>query len=197
MITLAWLPLPVSVTLCSILSVTLIASAIVSEWRSWTLSAMALVAILMIWRGEAWKAVFLQAEQQVSELRLPPPASISPRKGFSYSSPELLHDDCRYAVRLSFPQLFGLSSLNDLHIALQSFDPQNGGTSCGLLEAVSELPVARQDSTQGKRPILWRYHSLVQFEQPLRLSQIDVISVQPYDVAWWKRCRDFDFLASN
>jgi hypothetical protein len=45
---LAWMPLKVSVTLCLILSGTLIVSAAVSVWRSWTLSAMTFVAVLMI-----------------------------------------------------------------------------------------------------------------------------------------------------
>jgi hypothetical protein len=88
---LAWMPLKVSVTLCLILSGTLIVSAAVSVWRSWTLSAMTFVAVLMIWRGEAWKAVFLQSEQQVSELqrRLRPP--ISSNTEWSNPEPSTLH----------------------------------------------------------------------------------------------------------
>ena len=42
-----------------------------------TLAAMTLAMLAMLWRGEAWKMVFLQSEQRVSELQrqLRPPIS--------------------------------------------------------------------------------------------------------------------------
>lgn len=100
---LAWLPLQVSVTLCLILSVTLIVSAAVSEWRSWTLSAMTLLAVLMIWRGEGWKMLFLQSERRLSELQSRQRASILPHAESAYSSERFLSDGARCVQQRSSP----------------------------------------------------------------------------------------------
>ena len=108
LITLAWLPLQVSVTLCLILSATLIVSGAVSERRSWTLSAMTLIAVLMIWRGEAWKAIFLQSERQLSELQRQLQKPISSNIGFDYPGQIVACGAARHVLpKSSLPFLAG------------------------------------------------------------------------------------------
>jgi hypothetical protein len=66
---LAWLSIQASGTLAAILTVILLPWAIVMVGGSLALAAMTLMMRAMLWRGEAWKTVFLQSEQQVLELQ--------------------------------------------------------------------------------------------------------------------------------
>lgn len=79
---LALLPLWVSVTLSGILSLALLFFALSAGRQKAELFVLALVAILMTWRGEAWKTVFLQSQQQVSELLQQQQQRISSNAGF-------------------------------------------------------------------------------------------------------------------
>jgi hypothetical protein len=93
---LAWLPLKESVTLSGILTVALLALALRTSFWCYLSTG---VAILMIWRGEAWKTVFLQSEQRVSELEQQLQKPISSTAGFSGLGSEF---DCG---GLHFPDL--------------------------------------------------------------------------------------------
>src|SRR5207302_1871612 len=66
---LAWMPLAASVTLSALLTAILLPAAILKARQSPEFAATTLLAVAMLWRGEAWKAVFLQSEQQVLELQ--------------------------------------------------------------------------------------------------------------------------------
>ena len=74
---LAWMSIQASVTLAAILTMILLPWALVRVRRSLTPAATTLTMLAMLWRGEAWKTVFLQSEQRVSELQrqLRPPIS--------------------------------------------------------------------------------------------------------------------------
>jgi hypothetical protein len=76
---LAWMTLRASVTLAAILTAILLPLAVLMARRSLALSGTMLALVAMTWRAEAWKTVFLQSEQRVSELQrqLPPPISSS------------------------------------------------------------------------------------------------------------------------
>jgi hypothetical protein len=63
------MPLQVSVTLATVLTLVLLPWALLSARRSPNFALMTLAMLAMLWRGEAWKTVFLQSEQQVSELQ--------------------------------------------------------------------------------------------------------------------------------
>jgi hypothetical protein len=80
LITLAWLlPLKLSVTLSALLSVILLLLAL---QESKACLVITLVSIPLIWRGEAWKAVFLESKRQVSELQQQQQIPISSNIGF-------------------------------------------------------------------------------------------------------------------
>ncbi len=66
---LAWMPLQVSVTLATVLTPVLLPWALLSVRHSLAFALMTLAMLAMLWRGEARKTVFLQSEQQVSELQ--------------------------------------------------------------------------------------------------------------------------------
>ncbi len=70
---LAWMSIQASLTLAAIL----LPWALVTVRRSLSLLATTLAMLAMLWRGKAWKTVFLQSEQRVSELQrqLRPPIS--------------------------------------------------------------------------------------------------------------------------
>ena len=88
---LAWMSIQASLTLAAILTVILLPWALVRVRRSVTLAAMTLAMLAMLWRGEAWKMVFLQSEQRVSELQrqLRPP--ILSNTEWSNPEPSTLH----------------------------------------------------------------------------------------------------------
>lgn len=56
---LAWLPLAASVSLSALLTVILLPVAILRARQSPLFAAMTLAMLAMVWRGEAWKTVFL------------------------------------------------------------------------------------------------------------------------------------------
>jgi hypothetical protein len=56
-------PLAVPVTLAALLTVILLPWALLTVRRSASLAGMMLAMLAMAWRGESWKAVFLQSEQ--------------------------------------------------------------------------------------------------------------------------------------
>ena len=66
---LAWMPLWASAALSGLLTIFLLSAAILRARQSPDFAGMTLAMILMLWRGEAWKTVFLQSEQQVLELQ--------------------------------------------------------------------------------------------------------------------------------
>jgi hypothetical protein len=66
---LAWMSLKASVTLSVLLTVGLLTVAILRKRESPDFAGMTLLMILMLWRGEAWKTVFLQSERELSELQ--------------------------------------------------------------------------------------------------------------------------------
>jgi hypothetical protein len=88
---LAWMSIRVSVTLSGILTVILLPWALLSFRGSASFAWMTLAMLAMLWRGEAWKTVFLQSEQQVLELQrqLRPP--ISSNTEWSNPGPSTLH----------------------------------------------------------------------------------------------------------
>jgi len=79
MIILAWLPLPVSLTLAALLTVILLPLAWVKVRRSPDFAAMTLLAVSMLRRGEAWKTVFLRSERQLLEQQQPQQTPTLPR----------------------------------------------------------------------------------------------------------------------
>jgi hypothetical protein len=150
----AWLPLQVSVTLCLILSATLIASAAVSELRSWTLSAMALVAVLILRRGEAWKAVFLQSEQQVLELQQPQQPQTLSRTEYSIPDSLLARDAAGCVLpRASFQSLAKAVGA-DRRNAQRGNRIEQG--QVGLYAGNRDAPVAAGGSGLAIRPALLR-----------------------------------------
>jgi hypothetical protein len=68
---LAWMPLAASVSLSALLTMILLPAAILRARQSPLFAATTLAMLAMVWRGEAWKTVFLQSEQQVLELQQP------------------------------------------------------------------------------------------------------------------------------
>ena len=70
---LAWMPLQVSVTLATVLTLVLLQWALLSMRRSIGLAWMTIAMLGMLWRGEAWKTVYLAEEAQAfQEQRLSP-----------------------------------------------------------------------------------------------------------------------------
>jgi hypothetical protein len=68
LITLAFLPLKVSMMLAGLLTVGLLPLAIVKARRSAAFAAMTVAMLGMLWRGEAWKAAYREIAEQVSQL---------------------------------------------------------------------------------------------------------------------------------
>jgi hypothetical protein len=76
---LAWMSIQASVTLAAILTVILLPWALLSMRQSAGFAWMTLAMLAMLWRGEAWKTVFLQSEQQVLELQQQQQPRVSPK----------------------------------------------------------------------------------------------------------------------
>ncbi len=66
LIILALLPLKVSLTLSAILTAALL---LLAFRQAADFVLVTVLAIAMLWLGEVWKSLFLQSEQQLSELR--------------------------------------------------------------------------------------------------------------------------------
>jgi hypothetical protein len=86
--------LKASVMLAAILTVALSVLALRESFWCYVSTG---VAILMIWRGEAWKAAFLESEQRVSELQRQLRQPISSSRE-SLSPDSLIRDDARRSV---------------------------------------------------------------------------------------------------
>ena len=86
---LAWMSIQASGTLAAILTVILLPWVMVQ--RSLALAAMTLMMLAMLWRGEAWKTVFLQSEQQVLELQRQQQPRTSSNTEWSNPDPSTLH----------------------------------------------------------------------------------------------------------
>jgi len=84
------MPLALSVTMSTLLTVIFLPMAILRVRQSPDFAAMALVAVVMLWRGEAWKAVFLKSEQQVLELQQQRERPILPKTTSFYRHRKLL-----------------------------------------------------------------------------------------------------------
>jgi hypothetical protein len=89
MTVLAWMPLWKSALLSTCLTVLVF----VLVWRKIALWLVAFVSIAMIWRGEAWKAVFLLTNQELSELRQ------SQQKGLSNESSAISYGQTQSIAR--------------------------------------------------------------------------------------------------
>ena len=99
---LARMSIRASVTLAGILTVILLPWAILRARQSPLFAAMTLAMLLMVWRGEAWKTVFLQAEQEVLELQQQqqrPPIECN-AISFGQGQRILYHDARRVAPRV-------------------------------------------------------------------------------------------------
>jgi hypothetical protein len=69
LITLAFqLPLRLSMTLAALLTVGLLPLAIVKARHSVAFAVMTVAMLALLWRGEGWKAAFLETEEQLSQL---------------------------------------------------------------------------------------------------------------------------------
>ncbi len=77
---LAWLPLRVSLTLVALLTVVILPWALLTMRRSAMPAAMALAMVGMMWRGEAWKTVYLREQAQLFQClqQLPKTAFFDP-----------------------------------------------------------------------------------------------------------------------
>jgi hypothetical protein len=82
LITLAFLPLKVSVTLAALLTVILLPWALLTVKRAALLSMTMLARIGVTWRAEAWKTVYLESERRVSELQRQQPLHTSSKIRF-------------------------------------------------------------------------------------------------------------------
>jgi len=99
-----FLSLRVSVTLAALLTVILLPWALLSFRGSASFGWMTLAMLAMLWRGEAWKTVFLQSEQQVLKLQQqqrPPIESNSISFG---QGQRILYDDARRVAPRACPQ---------------------------------------------------------------------------------------------
>jgi hypothetical protein len=99
-----FLSLRVSVTLAALLTVILLPWALLSFRGSASFAWLTLAMLAMLWRGEAWKTVFLQSEQQVLELQQqqrPPIESNSISFG---QGQRILYDDARRVAPRACPQ---------------------------------------------------------------------------------------------
>jgi hypothetical protein len=92
------------VTLAALLTVIRLPWALLSFRGSASFAWMTWAMLAMLWRGEAWKTVFLQSEQQVLELRQqqrPPIASNAISFG---QGQRILYDDARRVAPRACPQ---------------------------------------------------------------------------------------------
>ena len=97
-----FLSLRVSVTLAALLTVILLPWALLSFRGSSSFAWMTLAMLAMLWRGEAWKTVFLQSEQQVLELQQP---QQRPSHAISFGQGQrILYDDARRVAPRACPQ---------------------------------------------------------------------------------------------
>jgi hypothetical protein len=99
-----FLSLRVSVTLAALLTVILLPWALLSFRGSASFAWMTWAMLAMLWRGEAWKTVFLQSEQQVLKLQQqqrPPIASNAISFG---QGQRILYDDARRVAPRACPQ---------------------------------------------------------------------------------------------
>jgi hypothetical protein len=101
---LAWMSIQASVTLSTLLTVIFLPIAILKARKSMEFALMTVAMILMLWRGEAWKAVFLQSEQQVLELQRQPRQPSEP-SAISFDQGErILRDDVHCVLPRVLPQ---------------------------------------------------------------------------------------------
>jgi hypothetical protein len=96
---LAWMSIQASVTLAAILTVILLPWALLSMRQSAGFAWMTLAMLAMLWRGEAWKTVFLQSEQQVLEPQQRQQPHTSSRTEYSIPDSLLACDDARCVLR--------------------------------------------------------------------------------------------------
>ena len=171
------LPLWVSVMASAILSVALLFLALRESAWCWFATV---TAILMIWRGESWKADALEAEAQVRELQSQRQALVLRHIESAYSSQRFPSDDVRcvqqrsllpflvgefeegnrYALSDGQIQLEGCELCKGYHNApatLQSSDP------AGYLALLSAEPSLRK---RGLRPRSQQDFSTLLLEKP-------------------------------
>jgi hypothetical protein len=119
LIIVAILPLKASVTLAAILTAAL---AFLTFRQAADFVLVTVLAIAMLWRGEAWKTVFLQSEQRVSELeqRLRQPSASSAIS--SYLAQNYLCADARCDSPTGVSQFHGLLTQDALGIYQPAVD---------------------------------------------------------------------------
>jgi hypothetical protein len=90
-ITLAWMSVQMSATLAALLTAFLLPWALLKVRRSATLAGMTLAMLGMLWRGEAWKMVYLRVANQPCQSLQQPPKTASFCRG---GSSECAGDHC-------------------------------------------------------------------------------------------------------
>ena len=103
LIILAWM----SVTIAALLTVGLLPVAVPKIRRSPEFALMTLAMLGMLWRGEAWKTVYLAEEARLSQERQLSPKTTSMRQGASIGNGDLLPTDGPLifaAVHVQWPQ---------------------------------------------------------------------------------------------
>lgn len=154
LIILAWLPLKVSVTLSAILTAGLLFLAF-RQAADFVL--VTVLAIAMLWRGEAWKTVFLESERQLSELKEQRQTSTLPKTESAYSSQRFLSGGARCAPQVASFQSLGLASQGLSHRSLDGIRLHE--EPLVLHEAVFALRAVAQDSSLDTRRISRRCHN--------------------------------------
>jgi hypothetical protein len=113
---LAWMSLRASLTLSGILTAILLPCTILMARRSLSLAGMTLAMLAMLWRGEAWKTVFLQSERRVSELELQLQPPVSPKTESESLGRLILCADPHFASPCGAIQLLALVGRDEYHI---------------------------------------------------------------------------------
>ena len=91
-------------TLAALLTVILLPRALLSFQGSARFAWMTLVMLAMVWRGEAWKTVFLQSEQQILELQQQQRPPIESNAISFGQGQRILYDHARRVAPRACPQ---------------------------------------------------------------------------------------------
>src|SRR5450759_1111182 len=89
LITLALLPFLLSVTIAALLTVILLPVALLTARQSASFAVMTLAMLGLLWRGEAWKAAYLEAEAQLTRVQQLQPKIESTRRVASFAYDDL------------------------------------------------------------------------------------------------------------
>ena len=167
LITLAFLPLKVSMMLAAFLTLLLMALALTK--RSLWVSGLAMALIGMTWRAESWKAAYREIAQQASQLP-PQYRQLLPKIMSVRQDAWPAYDDARRAPQFSSNRLLGLLSQSQPR-SLVRISIHSSEGPFELREAVSALQVKYQDPIRDKLRILSHCRSQTGFYRLLDLSQ--------------------------